>query len=323
MDAAGKFNLRNPAVKRILQEMKEMQQDNASEFVAEALEDNIFEWHFVIRGPPDTEFEGGLYHGRILLPSDYPFKPPSFVMLTPSGRFEVGKKICLSISERHPEHWQPSWSMRTALMALVAFLPTKGKGAIGSLDFPEADRRSMAKKSQTFVPVFANEERQKVATMVHNRALERGEAKARENVALQQGDSIQEILDTLRPAPQENLAAVTSDSSQDASQTINSVAEVRSRTASQEGSNPPVNEQGTRETNEAVTETAMPGIEVTTPWVSGADTEQTDVEQLHGNVRDKEWIWSTAMWAVGFLIVALVAKKVLVRAGVDVWAFIE
>lgn len=78
-------------------------------------------------------YQGGIYHGRIILPAEYPFKPPSFVMLTPSGRFEVGKKICLSISERHPEHWQPSWSMRTALIALVAFLPSKGKGAIGSL----------------------------------------------------------------------------------------------------------------------------------------------------------------------------------------------
>lgn len=28
----------------------------------------------------------------------------------PNGRFEVGKKICLSISGHHPETWQPSWS---------------------------------------------------------------------------------------------------------------------------------------------------------------------------------------------------------------------
>lgn len=27
-----------------------------------------------------------------------------------NGRFEVGKKICLSISGHHPETWQPSWS---------------------------------------------------------------------------------------------------------------------------------------------------------------------------------------------------------------------
>lgn len=37
--------------------------------------------------------QGGIYHGRILMPAEYPFKPPAFVMLTPSGRFETGVKI--------------------------------------------------------------------------------------------------------------------------------------------------------------------------------------------------------------------------------------
>lgn len=45
-------------------------------------QENIFEWQFAIRGPNDTEFEGGIYHGRIQLPSEYPFKPPSFMLLT-------------------------------------------------------------------------------------------------------------------------------------------------------------------------------------------------------------------------------------------------
>jgi ubiquitin-conjugating enzyme E2 J1 len=53
----------------------------------------------------------------------------------PNGRFEVNTKICLSISTHHPEHWQPSWSLRTALVALTAFFPTKGDGAIGALDY--------------------------------------------------------------------------------------------------------------------------------------------------------------------------------------------
>lgn len=47
-----------------------------------ALQENIFEWQFAIRGPCDSEFEGGIYHGRIQLPADYPFKPPSFMLLT-------------------------------------------------------------------------------------------------------------------------------------------------------------------------------------------------------------------------------------------------
>ena len=77
--------------------------------------------------------QGGIYHGRIIMPSDYPFRPPAFMLLTPNGRFETGVKICLSISAHHPEHWQPSWSVRTALTALVAFMPSPGNGAIGSL----------------------------------------------------------------------------------------------------------------------------------------------------------------------------------------------
>jgi hypothetical protein len=39
---------------------------------------------------------------RMQLPSEYPFKPPEVYMLTPSGRFEINKKICLSISSFHP-----------------------------------------------------------------------------------------------------------------------------------------------------------------------------------------------------------------------------
>lgn len=33
-----------------------------------------------------------------------------FVIFQPNGRFETQTKICLSISNHHPEHWQPSWS---------------------------------------------------------------------------------------------------------------------------------------------------------------------------------------------------------------------
>ncbi len=86
-----------------------------------------------MRKPLLLHTQGGVYHGRVLLPPEYPFKPPSFMMLTPSGRFETGVKICLSISSHHPEHWQPSWSVRTALTALIAFMPSPGQGALGSL----------------------------------------------------------------------------------------------------------------------------------------------------------------------------------------------
>ena len=107
---------------------------------------------FAILGPPDTEFAGGLYHGRVQLPPEYPFKPPAFSFLSPTGRFEVGVKICLSISNFHPEHWQPSWSIRTALTALIAFMSSPPEGAVGSLDCDKGERRRLAAESRKGPP---------------------------------------------------------------------------------------------------------------------------------------------------------------------------
>ncbi|KAK7907521.1 hypothetical protein WMY93_016133 [Mugilogobius chulae] len=144
-----KYNLKSPAVKRLMKEAAELREPT-EHYHAQPLEDNLFEWHFSVRGPPDSDFDGGVYHGRIVLPPEYPMKPPSIILLTPNGRFEVGKKICLSISGHHPETWQPSWSIRTALLAIIGFMPTKGEGAIGSLDYTPEERRALAKKSQDF-----------------------------------------------------------------------------------------------------------------------------------------------------------------------------
>jgi len=81
------------------------------------------------------------------VPAEYPMKPPDIIVLTPNGRFEVGKKICLSISGFHPETWQPSWSIRTALLAIIGFMPTPGQGTIGSLDYTPDERRGLARRS--------------------------------------------------------------------------------------------------------------------------------------------------------------------------------
>ena len=69
-------------MKRIIREVREMEMEDSDEFVAEPLESDIFEWIFAVRGPLGTDFEGGIYMGRITLPADYPFKPPSFMLLT-------------------------------------------------------------------------------------------------------------------------------------------------------------------------------------------------------------------------------------------------
>lgn len=120
-------------------------------YYAQPLEDNLFEWHFTIGGPPGSDYEGGRYHGRIILPPEYPMKPPSIVLLTPNGRFELNQKICLNASSYHPELWQASWGIRTMLLALIGFMPTSGLGTIGSLECSPEERRRLAKRSLNWV----------------------------------------------------------------------------------------------------------------------------------------------------------------------------
>lgn len=70
-------------VKRLMREALELAKPT-EEYYASPLDDNLFEWHFTVRGPSDTEFEGGFYHGRILLPPQYPMQPPNIILLTVS-----------------------------------------------------------------------------------------------------------------------------------------------------------------------------------------------------------------------------------------------
>ncbi|KAK7023712.1 UBC-like protein [Favolaschia claudopus] len=114
---------------------------------------NSEEWHCTLRGPAGTEFEGGLYHFRILLPAEYPFRPPSIMMLTPSGRFETDTKICISFTSYHEELWQPAWGVRTAIIGLQGFFPLKGKAAvgIGSIEHPIPERKRLAQLSRSWV----------------------------------------------------------------------------------------------------------------------------------------------------------------------------
>uniref|UniRef100_W5UCS3 Ubiquitin-conjugating enzyme E2 J1 n=1 Tax=Ictalurus punctatus TaxID=7998 RepID=W5UCS3_ICTPU len=232
----GKYNLKSPAVKRLMKEAAELR-DPTEHYHAQPLEDNLFEWHFSVRGPPDSDFDGGIYHGRIVLPPEYPMKPPSIILLTPNGRFEVGKKICLSISGHHPETWQPSWSIRTALIAIIGFMPTKGEGAIGSLDYTPEERKALAKRSQDFCcemcgcsmrtalqPLTPNSERQpvdpqaqqlaqqinfKAESSTSSTASESKETASVSQTAQQETSSISEGLDSEATAPAEQAESVS------------------------------------------------------------------------------------------------------------------
>lgn len=133
-----------------VREAQELSTVPSADYTAGPLETDLFEWHFTLRGPPNSPYADGLYHGRIVLPPTYPLRPPSFRFLTPSGRFEANREICLSISGHHEETWQPAWGVRTALVALRSFMETDPKGQLGGLDTSEAVRKQLAAQSRAW-----------------------------------------------------------------------------------------------------------------------------------------------------------------------------
>lgn len=108
---------------RLQKELKTiMQRKKIENYIAVPDSKNIFEWHFLIFGLKECDYEGGFYHGRLMFPPEYPMKPPSIIMFTPSGRFDVNKKICTSFSDFHPETWNPMWGVETIVIGLISFM---------------------------------------------------------------------------------------------------------------------------------------------------------------------------------------------------------
>ena len=110
---------------------------------------NLLHWHFSVQGAPNSVYEKGVYHGRILLPRDYPLSPPHVQMLTPSGRFIPGHDICLSASSYHPESWTPRWTILSLIDALRLHMLTSAN-EIGGQHASNEQRRKRALESRTW-----------------------------------------------------------------------------------------------------------------------------------------------------------------------------
>jgi ubiquitin-protein ligase len=108
---------------------------------------NLRHWHFSFRGVKNSLYESGIYHGRILLPKDYPTSPPRVQLMTPSGRFKPFADICLSASAFHPESWTPQWTVLSLVHALRLHMLTNPQeigGVMSSVDDTlEYARRSL------------------------------------------------------------------------------------------------------------------------------------------------------------------------------------
>ncbi len=136
--------------KRIQNELKMLQKDPLENIDIFPDESDIRTWYFLIRGPDDTEYKNGWYIGKLVLSENYPVTPVDFYMLTPSGRFDIEKKICLTISSYHSDQWSSIWSIQKILGAFLSVMTSDFDTGISHIKKTPHERKMLAESSLSY-----------------------------------------------------------------------------------------------------------------------------------------------------------------------------
>lgn len=138
--------------KHIFRLMKEkLENEKGHEyFYTQPLFNDVYTWHFTLKGNEESPYRNGLYHGVIYLPDDYPLSPPDICFFNKNGRFQINTKICLSITSYHKKEWSPIWTLRTMLEAVNSYFIEDDLG-IGSVRDNYNNREELAVKSRKFI----------------------------------------------------------------------------------------------------------------------------------------------------------------------------
>ena len=108
-----------------LQKEKLNSEKPSKDLILKPINSRMTRWHFTFFGPKDTVYEEGVYHGVLLIPRTYPYSPPDIVLLTRSGRYEIRRRLCLSVTSFHHEEWTPVWTLEEIIRAFRSQFESK------------------------------------------------------------------------------------------------------------------------------------------------------------------------------------------------------
>ena len=108
-------------MKRLQNELKDIQKDPPVYISAGPLQDNLYEWEALLIGPEDTPYNGGVFILDIFIPSDYPIKPPNVIFRTRIYHPNINSagNICLDILKNS---WNPSLTISKILLSICSLL---------------------------------------------------------------------------------------------------------------------------------------------------------------------------------------------------------
>ena len=111
------------AAKRLRKELQSLERSSLLEddVYLRPSSDSILQWTALLKGPPDTPYEGGRFEAEILLPEDYPMSPPKILMKSKIYHPNIDKlgRICLDILK---SNWTPVLQLKSVLLSLQSLL---------------------------------------------------------------------------------------------------------------------------------------------------------------------------------------------------------
>ena len=121
------------AIKRLMNEYKFLQKDMNPLFSVAPTEDFLV-WNFIVFGPEDTFYDGGIFDGTIIFPNQYPNKPPTVkfngVNMFHPNIYHDGN-VCISILhegtdtygyESVGERWSPAQNINSIMLSIISML---------------------------------------------------------------------------------------------------------------------------------------------------------------------------------------------------------
>lgn len=136
------------AVKRLTKDFAKIRKDPIENCWIAPTEDNILLWYFIFE-LKDKPFKNCQVLCIMDFPKEYPLKAPDIKVLTPTGRFETGRKICMTNTGFHNESWSPLWSLNNLIIGFISSFYEKQTG-LGHLMESDAHRMMLSAQSRTY-----------------------------------------------------------------------------------------------------------------------------------------------------------------------------
>jgi len=120
---------------------------------------DLRKWIAMIRGPPDSPYEDGVWFLKLSFSQEYPFKPPSVIFMNKiyHPNIDSSGSICLDILK---SSWAPSLNIEKLLTSLISLLTDPNENdplSSGPASVYKKSKREYAKNVKEWINEYALE----------------------------------------------------------------------------------------------------------------------------------------------------------------------